>query len=89
VRLEIRHARAAAAQSAAEDLSRKIRGLIEAEEHQATEIIGPAPCFFSRTNTLYRWQLILRGPDPVAVVRALPPAVLADWRVEVDPPSLL
>jgi primosomal protein N' (replication factor Y) len=53
---------------------------------RATEMIGPAPCFFSRQNGFYRWQIILRGPDPASLLRERP---LGEWRAQVDPPSLL
>ena len=89
VRLETRHAQAQAAQSAAEELARSLRRIIAEEERRATELVGPAPCFFGKANGLFRWQIVLRSPDPASVVRALPPASLADWRIEVDPPSLL
>ena len=59
---------------------------IEVGEHHATELIGPAPCFFARRDGLYRWQILLRGPDPAGVVRG---RGLGAWRVEVDPLSLL
>jgi primosomal protein N' (replication factor Y) len=67
-------------------MAQKITAWIEQGDHRGTEIIGPVPCFFSRQNALYRWQIILRGPDPVSVLRG---RALEDWRVEVDPVSLL
>ncbi len=53
----------------------------------ATEIIGPAPCFFRRVNNVYRWHLLLRGPDPTAVLRGFDPP--RGWSVEVDPLDVL
>jgi len=35
---------------------------------------------------IYRWQIIVRGPDPVSLLRDIK---LSNWRVEVDPISLL
>jgi primosomal protein N' (replication factor Y) len=53
-------------------------------------MIGPVPSFFARIGGDYRWQIILRGPTPVSVLREDPVARwLIDWRVEVDPISLL
>jgi hypothetical protein len=34
----------------------------------------------------YRWQVILRGPDPASLLRGLR---FDDWRIEVEPMSLL
>lgn len=86
VRLEYRHARAAEAERAAQALAGRLREWIEATDRRATELIGPVPCFFSRLKGYYRWQIILRGPDPAALLRERP---LEGWRIEVNPPSLL
>ena len=52
-----------------------------------TEVIGPAPCFFHRVRGKYRWQLLIRTPDPHALLHdwVFPPG----WRVDVDPVSTL
>jgi primosomal protein N' (replication factor Y) (superfamily II helicase) len=67
-------------------LARQIQTWLSAEDRGETEIIGPAPCFFARLSGYYRWQIVLRGPDPASLLRGRP---LADWRIEVNPPSLL
>ncbi|MBK8796491.1 MAG: primosomal protein N' [Anaerolineales bacterium] len=56
-------------------------------EGQAASVLGPAPAFFERYRGYYRWQLILRAPDPSAVLRGL--EIPFGWRVDVDPLSLL
>jgi primosomal protein N' (replication factor Y) len=86
VRLEIRQARAEQAESVAQKLAAQIRDWMIREERRATHLIGPAPCFFSRVNNLYRWQIILRGPDPASLLRG---RALEEWRIEVNPVSLL
>jgi primosomal protein N' (replication factor Y) len=86
VRLEYRHRDAERAQASAETLAGQIRRWIVEDDRQETELVGPAPCFFSRMAGLYRWQLVLRGPDPASLVRG---RNLGEWRVEVNPPSLL
>jgi primosomal protein N' (replication factor Y) len=86
VRLEYRHAQARAAETAAGNLAGQMRAWLLGEDRRATDLIGPVPCFFSRLNGLYRWQIILRGPDPASLLSGRP---LPDWRVEVDPLSLL
>lgn len=49
--------------------------------------IGPAPCFFHRLQGLYRWQIVIRAPDPAALLRPfeLPPG----WQVDIDPVGVL
>jgi primosomal protein N' (replication factor Y) len=55
-----------------------------------TTMIGPVPSFFAKIGGYYRWQVILRGPDPTSVLREEPVMRwLTAWRVEVDPISLL
>jgi primosomal protein N' (replication factor Y) (superfamily II helicase) len=85
VRLEYRHHDPRQAEEAAQQLAGILRQWIRSEE-SSTEMIGPVPCFFSRLYGRYRWQIILRGPDPTQIVRD---RQLPDWIVEVDPPSLL
>ncbi len=86
VRLEYRHEQEPEARRAAEELAARLREWIKPGERQSTDLIGPAPCFFTRQDGWYRWQIILRGPDPVSLIRG---KVLAGWRIEVNPPSLL
>jgi primosomal protein N' (replication factor Y) len=52
----------------------------------APATIGPVPCFFSKLDGNYRWQIVLRGADPGAYLEGMR---LSEWRVEVDPVSLL
>ncbi len=87
VRLEYRHPQAAKAEEAARDLAERIRGWLDEEDRRQTDLIGPVPCFFSRLGGLYRWQIVLRGPDPASLLRGR--SFPAGWRVEIGPVSLL
>jgi primosomal protein N' (replication factor Y) len=51
------------------------------------EVIGPAPCFYGQLLGRYRWQIILRGADPAALLRDI--VWPAGWRIDVDPVTLL
>ena len=86
VRLEYRLPDAVKAEAEAASMAQKLTRWLEADDRRATTLIGPAPCFFSRLAGAYRWQIILRGPNPASLLRG---KNLGDWRVEVDPPSLL
>ena len=86
VRLEYRHVHPEQAESSAKQLAALLKGWISEEGLHATEMIGPAPCFFARVGGLYRWQIVVRGPNPLSLLRG---RILTDWRVEVNPPSLL
>jgi primosomal protein N' (replication factor Y) (superfamily II helicase) len=85
-RLEIRHTAAVEAERLAGRMAGQVSEWIASGGFSASEIIGPVPCFFTRLAGQYRWQVILRGPDPAAILRGRD---LGDWRVEIDPLSLL
>ena len=50
------------------------------------DIAGPAPAYIARRNDRWRYHLVLRGTDPLAV---LGPDPGPPWSVDVDPDSLL
>ena len=87
MRLETSSPDAIKTRKRAQQLGHKIKTWIEEGGYQATQIIGPAPCFFSRVRGQYRWHIILRGPDPTQIIqdRLSGP----DWKIEVNPPSIL
>ena len=86
VRLVFRHSYADRAETEARRMADVLIGEIKKAEARSTTLIGPAPCFYDRLDGLYRWQIVLRGPNPAALVGAARPK---DWLVEVDPLSLL
>jgi primosomal protein N' (replication factor Y) len=49
--------------------------------------IGPSPAFIKRVRGRYRWQIILRGDDPVRLLAGVP--IPQGWVVDIDPVSLL
>jgi primosomal protein N' (replication factor Y) len=86
VRLEYRDLKQERARQAAQALAGKLAQQRRTLARRQTEIIGPAPAFYSRLDGRYRWQIVLRGPDPQSLLRGLS---LPGWRVEVEPQSLL
>jgi len=86
IRLETRNLEAGKAEAEARSMAEKIRLWLDADDRRQTTLIGPAPCFFHRVGGWYRWQVILRGPQPASLLRG---KNLGSWRVEVDPVSLL
>jgi primosomal protein N' (replication factor Y) len=86
VRLEYRHFDAMKAEAEARRVAERLSADIKTDKRIETDLIGPVPCFFTKLNGLYRWQIVMRGPDPASLLRG---KALADWRVEVDPISLL
>ena len=85
-RLEYRHADAVKAEEESKRVADKLRVRIETEKRYQTELIGPVPSFYSKMDGIHRWQIIVRAPDPISFLHD---AKLIDWRIEVDPISLL
>lgn len=57
-----------------------------AEQGSGVSVIGPAPAYIARRADRWRFNLVLRGEDPVAL---LGDGVEAPWTADVDPESLL
>jgi primosomal protein N' (replication factor Y) len=53
----------------------------------ATEIIGPVPPFFSRVDGRYRWQIVVRSPDPTRLLDGI--VIPKNCSLEIDPISTL
>ena len=51
-----------------------------------TTVLGPAPAYIARRNDRWRYNLVLRGTDPVGALGGDPGP---PWSVDVDPESLL
>ncbi len=56
------------------------------ERGAAVAVVGPAPAYIARRADRWRWNVVLRGEDPVALLDG---GVDAPWSVDVDPESLL
>ena len=90
VRLEFRNTDPVLAEQEAHKLADKLLTVLNDGQNKRVTIIGPVPAFFARVAGVYRWQIILRGSDPVSLLRDRPvDHWLKEWRVEVDPISLL
>jgi primosomal protein N' (replication factor Y) len=90
VRLEYRHHDPIAAEQEARKLAARLQPLLSSDRWKLVTMVGPVPSFFAKVGGSYRWQIILRGPDPGRILQEqMPGSWLKDWRVEVDPISLL
>ncbi len=76
------------ARDAATRAAEQLQQLIDQRLMTATELIGPAPCFFQRLNDQYRWHILIRSPDPNVLLRGVDTAALG-WFVELDPVDIL
>jgi primosomal protein N' (replication factor Y) len=75
------------AQREAEKLAKGLRLHIREQALGATEILGPTPPFFNRVDGRYRWQIIIRTPDPTRLLADFP--IPRGWLVDIDPVSTL
>jgi primosomal protein N' (replication factor Y) len=76
---------AAAAEHEAEGMADRLRR-IAADRGEPVAVIGPAPAYIARRAERWRWNVVLRGPDPVSILDG---GLEAPWSVDVDPESLL
>ena len=71
----------------AEVLAVALKQAIQERGLSATQIIGPVPPYFSRVDGRYRWQIIIRSPDPLSLLNDI--AIPRPWIVDIDPISTL
>jgi primosomal protein N' len=74
-----------AAEKEAHAMADRLRGRA-AERGLLVQVIGPAPAYIARRADRWRFNVVLRGADPLALLEP-PPG--APWSVDVDPESLL
>lgn len=75
------------AESIARELSATLRRALARAGIPVTNLIGPAPPFFSRLRGRYRWQILLRHPDPPKFLDGL--HIPDGWHVDIDPVDVL
>ena len=86
-RVLIREETSAEAQAEAEAVHGHLRARIAEEGLRGTALIGPAPCFYHRRDNVHRWHVIVRGPEPSAILGGLKAS--PRLHIDVDPVSLL
>ena len=85
VKLTVGLTDAAAARREAEAMAAWLRDRAT-ERGVAVAVVGPAPAYVARRADRWRWNVVLRGDDPVGLLDG---GVDAPWSVDVDPESLL
>jgi primosomal protein N' (replication factor Y) len=77
------------AQAAAEKMAVLLRQRVAAlgVAGEAVALLGPAPAYFARRRGFYRWQLLLRAPNPAEILRGID--IPFGWRVDIDPMTIL
>ena len=75
----------AAAEREAQAMAARLRDRAT-ERGSAVAVVGPAPAYIARRADRWRWNIVLRGADPVALLDG---GLDAPWSIDVDPESLL
>ena len=71
----------------ADQLASLLRRAVEEQGLGATQILGPVPPYFSRIDGRYRWQILVRSPDPLPLLSSI--SIPRHWIVDIDPMSTL
>src|SRR5438093_451784 len=87
VRLTFAHTGAAYSQEQAAAMASRLTQERDRQGLPNLDILGPAPAFVPRVRGRWRWNVVLRGADPVALIREM--QFPRGWTVDVDPASLL
>ncbi len=85
IKLTVALSKREAALEAATSLAAVLRAR-SAEIDARVAVLGPVPAYIARRGGRWRFHLVLRGPDPAAVLGGDPGS---PWSVDVDPESLL
>ncbi len=81
------HANDALCQRETERMKRLLAEEIDSRGIADLDIIGPAPAFIHKLRGRFRWQIILRGSEPSALLSQLP--IPRGWTIDIDPVTLL
>jgi primosomal protein N' (replication factor Y) len=87
VRLEVRDRNYKTAESKAQTYAAALEGWIKKEGYRSTRLVGPTPPYFAKLRGEYRWQLLIKGPNPLGLIKDHRPG--PEWIMEVDPPTIL
>ncbi len=85
VKLTVGLADPQAAEREATSMADRLRELAAARGGGVT-VVGPAPAYIARRADRWRWNVVLRGDDPVGLLDG---GLDAPWSTDVDPESLL
>jgi len=87
VRLTFAHTGVAYSQQQAVAMARRLTQERDRRGVPNLDILGPAPAFVPRVRGRWRWNVVLRGVDPVTLIRDM--QFPRGWTVDVDPANLL
>jgi primosomal protein N' (replication factor Y) len=86
-RLVFQHTNSSTAAQEAGRAARLLKERREALGLARTTVLGPAPCYIGRLRGRYRWQVLIKGPEPGLLLEGVP--LGRGWTVDVDALALL
>lgn len=87
VRFQFSYSTEAQARREAEHAAELLRQRIAERNMSATELVGPAPAFFSRIDELYQWHILAKTTDAKMLLDEL--TIRPGWHVDIDPVDIL
>ena len=86
IRLLYSHTNQAICERDARKLGAAVRRYMEESGTSDTDVLGPTPAYPPRLKGHYRWHIVLRGPNPRAVLDKF--TIPQGWTIDVDPVAL-
>ena len=87
VRLLYTHTSAARCRKEVERIYRLLEQERDSQGLPNTTLIGPSPAFIQRVRGRFRYQIIIRSPDPLPLLYKL--TLPQGWAIDIDPVSLI
>jgi len=87
VRLTFQHRLKDHGLAEASRIAAELRTRRDAAGRADPDILGPSPAYIPRLRGHYRWQILMRGRNPAALLSAS--RLGEGWAIDVDPASLL
>ncbi|MDD4924028.1 MAG: primosomal protein N' [Dehalococcoidales bacterium] len=86
IKMTFIHANDAACRNEAERMKKQLSLEIESAGLFGIDVLGPSPDFIQRLRGRFRWQIILRGINPHALLSTI--GIPQGWIIDVDPIGL-
>lgn len=85
IKLVYSHFDAQRAQKEAERMKRELMQIRSKWDYWYIDVSGPVPSFYNKLRGKYRWQILLRGPNPRDIINRI--KIPDNWIIDVDPLS--
>ncbi|MDD5095283.1 MAG: primosomal protein N' [Dehalococcoidia bacterium] len=80
------HTNAKRCQEEAEKMANSLREERDSQGLANAAILGPVPAYIQRLRGRYRWQVMVRSPDPLAILSRI--TIGQGWTADIDPAGM-